>query len=187
MSVSQSYFQTLSGLFSGYFSKFVLFAFACVILKIIIEAIIQYVVGEKPLKISDIDVTINGVMYPVSYWTDIGYRPYQEDRYLALSNSTKRKSSKGKTSDKNDGRLSPKALKEKSDKQPANISIYAVFDGHGGFRCSEFCKRALCQAVINSKNYHDIHQEPTKAEDVLREAIHRFVFIVRFLCGCELI
>jgi hypothetical protein len=170
-------FQTLRNyfpsFFSGYFGKFILFTVTCVVLKIVIETIIQYVMGEKPLKISDIDINTNGVLYPVSYWTDIGYRPYQEDRYVALSNTPKKKNVKGKAGDKSSGRSSPKLSKEKGDKQPSNISIYGVFDGHGGLFCSEFCKRYLCQAVIHSKNYHDIHQEPTKAEDVLREAIHR--------------
>ena len=42
--------------------------------------------GFAPDKIEKIptDPFLNGVYYPVSYWTEKGGRPYQEDRYNAM-------------------------------------------------------------------------------------------------------
>jgi hypothetical protein len=52
--------------------------------------------------VKPVDPFINGVHYPVSYWTEKGGRPYQEDRHQEL---------KGKGSE--------------------DSSLYGVFDGKG--------------------------------------------------------
>ena len=70
------------------------------------------------------DPHVNGVFYPVSYWTEKGGRPYQEDRVSCLQ-----------------GRI------EKDS------SLYAVFDGHGGSKAAQFCKEHLLQYVATDINF----------------------------------
>eukprot|EP01039_Chlorochromonas_danica_P002129 gene2129-2323_t len=64
---------------------------------------------------------LNGVKYAVSYWTERGGRPYQEDRFHTL----------------------------KGQMGPIEASLYGVFDGHGGDKAAEYCKQNLLQAIIN--------------------------------------
>lgn len=71
--------------------------------------------GESPLKV---DPYLNGVKYPVSYWTERGGRPYQEDRYNIIK-----------------------------AKNFPEASIFGVFDGHGGYRAAQFCKENLLQSI----------------------------------------
>jgi protein phosphatase 1L len=66
----------------------------------------------------------NGVAYPVSYWSERGGRPYQEDRHQQL---------KGKGTD--------------------DSSLYGVFDGHGGAKASQFCKDFLLQTVVKDPDF----------------------------------
>jgi hypothetical protein len=69
---------------------------------------------------------LNGVVYPVSYWTEKGKRPYQEDRFHIT----------------------------KSGSHP--ISLYGVFDGHGGSRASEHCRNNLLNSLADDDNWkHD--------------------------------
>ena len=57
--------------------------------------------GEQPIKVEPF---INGVKYAVSYWTERGGRPYQEDRHQVI---------KGVGAE--------------------DSSLYGVFDGHGTY------------------------------------------------------
>ena len=157
--------------FSGYISTFISVIFICLIVKLFVEFVLQYVLpdlGVQPLKISDINIHTNGVQHPVSYWTDLGYRPYQEDRYVAISNS---KSKRGKKGDENTGKdaTSSEPAEKESEQQ---ISMYAIFDGHGGYLASEFCKRYLCQGVLEPRNIDAICDG--SAEEVLRVQIRRY-------------
>ena len=72
---------------------------------------------DKPIVV---DPHINNVHYGVSYWTERGGRPYQEDRHEEL---------KGR------GAL--------------DSSLYGVFDGHGGDKASQYCKDHLLQHILN--------------------------------------
>ena len=72
---------------------------------------------------SEVDMHINGVLYPVSYWSEKGGRPYQEDRH--------------------------QELKGASD----NCSLYGVFDGHGGSRAAQYCKECLLQHVVKDLSF----------------------------------
>jgi hypothetical protein len=65
-----------------------------------------------------VDPYMQGVRYPVSYWTEKGARPYQEDRYQALRGCA-----------------------------PTQPSLYGVFDGHGGERAAQHCKEFLLQCI----------------------------------------
>jgi hypothetical protein len=66
-----------------------------------------------------VDPFMNGVKYPVSYWTEKGGRPYQEDRFHVM----------------------------KGGPEVGNTSLYGVFDGHGGYRAAQFCKEFLLQTI----------------------------------------
>ena len=70
---------------------------------------------EPPQKV---DPFVNGVKYPVSYWTEKGGRPYQEDRHQEMKGS-------GAT----------------------DSSLYGVFDGHGGYRAAQYCKDYLLKCI----------------------------------------
>lgn len=72
-----------------------------------------------------VDPFINGVKYAVSYWTDKGGRPYQEDRYHAL----------------------------KAQMGEIDASLYAVYDGHGGDKAAEYCRKHLLPAVVNDDQF----------------------------------
>lgn len=65
-----------------------------------------------------VDPYLNGVKYPVSYWTERGGRPYQEDRYHAMKSTNN-----------------------------ADVSLYGIFDGHGGYQAAQFCREYLLQAI----------------------------------------
>eukprot|EP00607_Mallomonas_marina_P003827 CAMPEP_0182431034 /NCGR_PEP_ID=MMETSP1167-20130531/45832_1 /TAXON_ID=2988 /ORGANISM="Mallomonas Sp, Strain CCMP3275" /LENGTH=272 /DNA_ID=CAMNT_0024616883 /DNA_START=265 /DNA_END=1083 /DNA_ORIENTATION=- len=65
-----------------------------------------------------VDVS-NGTFYPVSYWTEKGGRPYQEDRVACLPG-----------------------------KMEIDSSLYAVYDGHGGAKAAQFCKDKLLKYVV---------------------------------------
>lgn len=67
---------------------------------------------------------INGVKYPVSYWSEKGGRPYQEDRHQEI---------KGVGSE--------------------DSSLYGVFDGHGGYKASQYCKDFLLQTIIRDADF----------------------------------
>lgn len=76
-------------------------------------------------KIERVNIFVNDVYFPVSYWTEKGGRPYQEDRHSEL-----------------------KGIGCKDS------SLYAIFDGHGGSGASEYCKEHLLKYVIQDPNYN---------------------------------
>ena len=84
--------------------------------------IIVYQVFFKGEKIDNefVDIHSNGVYYPVSYWTEKGGRPYQEDRHSELKGSG-----------------------------IYDSSLYAVYDGHGGYKASQYCKEYLLKFVTS--------------------------------------
>lgn len=76
-----------------------------------------------------VDPFLNDVTYPVSYWTEKGKRPYQEDRFHAM-----------------------KAQKHES-------SLYGVFDGHGGSNASQHCRDNMLFAISTDAEWEqDPHQ-----------------------------
>lgn len=76
---------------------------------------------EQTMKV---DPYLNGVKYPISYWTERGGRPYQEDRYHAMMST-------------ND----------------ANVSLYGIFDGHGGHQAAQFCRDFLLQTIAEDTDW----------------------------------
>lgn len=70
-------------------------------------------------KDSVIDLHINNVFYPVSYHSERGGRPYQEDRHHALAG----KSGTG------------------------DASLFAIYDGHGGSKAAQYCRDHLLNYV----------------------------------------
>lgn len=100
---------------------FVLYILLQVISKAIKRAWNYFRDGE--LSVENLEPYLNGVNYPVSYWTERGGRPYQEDRY--------------------------NAMKAQGDHE---TSLYGVFDGHGGYLASEHCKNFLLQSIASDAN-----------------------------------
>ena len=74
-----------------------------------------------------VDPHNNGVVHPVSYWSDMGKRNYQEDTH-----------------------------QERRGKGVKDSCLYGVFDGHGGYRASQFCKEFLLNYVVDDESFvHD--------------------------------
>lgn len=71
-----------------------------------------------------VDPFINGVKYPVSYWTEKGGRPYQEDRHHEMKGTG-----------------------------PRDSSLYGVFDGHGGAKAAQYCKESLLQTIVKDADF----------------------------------
>lgn len=71
-----------------------------------------------------VDPFSNGVKYAVSYWTERGGRPYQEDRLNMM-----------------------KGL------GAVDSSLYGVFDGHGGYKAAQYCKEVLLQSIIKDAEF----------------------------------
>ena len=69
---------------------------------------------------------LHGVYYAVSYWTEKGGRPYQEDRYAMMKGSGHKDS-----------------------------SLYALFDGHGGSKASQYCKDHLLNYIQSDVNFEN--------------------------------
>lgn len=72
---------------------------------------------------------LNDVSYPVSYWTEKGKRPYQEDRFHVVKSQTH------------------------------ESSLYGVFDGHGGFRAAQHCKDNLLFAISTDAEWESDPQQ----------------------------
>lgn len=85
-----------------------------------------------------VDPYLNDVKYAVSYWSLIGKRNYQEDRYDC-------------------GR--GKGLKDSS--------LYGVYDGHGGYRASAFCKEHMLDYIRSHENFK------TEPKQAIIEGFHR--------------
>ena len=95
---------------------FVLYILIQVMSKAIKRAWLYFLEGE----LLRVEPYLNGVKYPVSYWTERGGRPYQEDRF--------------------------NAMKANGDQE---TSLYGVFDGHGGSLASQHCKQYLLQSIAS--------------------------------------
>lgn len=106
----------LTGVFGYLFLIVLLWAILRLILLLISHFLKGYDTTEAPISI---DIHINGVSHAVSYWSERGGRPYQEDRY---------QQSKGGC---------------------PGSSLYGVFDGHGGSRASQYCKEFMLQYAVN--------------------------------------
>lgn len=76
--------------------------------------------GARQLKV---DPFLNGVIYPVSYWTERGGRPYQEDRFYMMKAAG------------------------------IDASLYGVFDGHGGHLAAQYCKEYLLQCIASDPEW----------------------------------
>lgn len=90
---------------------------------------VQYLIHN--LHTIKVDPYLNGVKYPVSYWSEQGGRPYQEDRYQTVKGSG-----------------------------AVDSSLYGVFDGHGGYRASQYCREYLLKCIINDTDFEEL---PAKA------------------------
>lgn len=77
--------------------------------------------SDRPIVV---DPFVNGVKYAVSYWTERGGRPYQEDRHNEI---------KGHGAD--------------------DSSLYGVFDGHGGYKAAQYCKEVLLQTIVKDAEF----------------------------------
>jgi len=98
------------------------------------------------------DPHVNGVYYPVSYWTERGGRPYQEDR-VAFA----------------------KGVNE------VDSSLYGVFDGHGGSCASQFCKENLLKCILEDNLFcTDVKHALKRAFHRLRFSI--FPMITLYSC-----
>ena len=67
---------------------------------------------------------LNGVYYAVDYWTERGGRQYQEDRFSMSKGS---------------GHI--------------DSSLYGLYDGHGGAKASEYCKKYLLNYIENDESF----------------------------------
>eukprot|EP01036_Dinobryon_divergens_P022153 gene22153-30389_t len=77
--------------------------------------------GDQPIKVEPF---MNGVKYAVSYWTERGGRPYQEDRHQVIKGTGAEDS-----------------------------SLYGVFDGHGGYKAAQYCKDFLLQCIVKDTEF----------------------------------
>lgn len=77
---------------------------------------------------ANMDVVVNphnnGVVYPVSYWSDPGRRGYQEDTHMEIKGRGYKDS-----------------------------SLYGVWDGHGGYRAAHFCKEFLLRYAVDDEEF----------------------------------
>lgn len=76
---------------------------------------------DQPMRV---DPFLQQVKYPVSYWTERGGRPYQEDRFQTLKGIG-----------------------------ASDSSLYGVFDGHGGYRAAQYCKEYLLNCIANDSDF----------------------------------
>lgn len=79
--------------------------------------------SNLPIKVNPF---INGVKYPVSYWSERGGRPYQEDRH-----------------------------EESKGSGAIDSSLYGVFDGHGGYRAAQYCKDYLLKCISTDADFEE--------------------------------
>lgn len=69
---------------------------------------------------------LNNVYYAVSYWTERGCRQYQEDRFSMMGG-----------------------------RGAEDCSLYALYDGHGGARASQYCNDHLLKYVESDPNFEN--------------------------------
>ncbi len=167
--------------------------FVWLILRAVIAAFVRYFRGKQgevdPYSLpigTKVDPYHNGVSYAVSYWSDMGMRPYQEDRHQEWKGPlTIAKHSK-------DGRVSKDANIDKSifarsrsistplpmtpldspsittnGRSQNYCSLFGVFDGHGGYRAAQTCKDELLQRIATDPAL------PLAPETAIRNAFFR--------------
>lgn len=101
-----------------------------------------------------VDPYMNGVTYPVSYWTEVGGRPYQEDRFYVM----------------------------KSPNTP-DTSLYGVFDGHGGYKAAQYCKEYLLQCIAADPELEASPSRAiSKSFKKYLTILFDFLFILSLLC-----
>ena len=132
----------LSNLFDGfYYNKIICAILVWGLVNYIVRAILKRKKPDSLLQIKDVNIHLNGVVYPVSYWVEIGSRKYQEDRFIcAIPNgiaNTPKSKLKRSTKEENEVLLVP--------------SLFCVFDGHGGNAASEFCKENFANYFLNEE------------------------------------
>jgi hypothetical protein len=103
---------------------FLLFLYTCV--RFVSTSLSDLLIKSIPDAQAKVDPYNNDVKYAVSYWTERGGRPYQEDRH-----------------------------DEKCGKGAVDSSLYAVFDGHGGDKAAQFCKENLLKYVKDDPSFAD--------------------------------
>ena len=77
-------------------------------------------------RITVVNQYLNNVYYAVSYWTERGCRQYQEDRFTMM---------------KGHGAV--------------DCSLYALFDGHGGSKASQYCNDHLLKYIQSDPNFEN--------------------------------
>ena len=122
-----------------FFEPFVSFKLMCaVVVWLLVNYLLRWVLKKKVsgdiFNIKDVNVNLNGVQYPVSYWTDIGIRKYQEDRFVCAIPNANTKSPKLKQKENCERLLMP--------------CLYGIFDGHGGTIAADFCKDHLPEFLL---------------------------------------
>jgi serine/threonine protein phosphatase PrpC len=127
-------------LFSGSSKYEILTSYIIVLLLLLVFARFLAILVFKLIKndyknsTQEVNLFVNDVHYAVSYWTEKGGRPYQEDRHSEL---------KGCTDDK-------ECI---IGKRIEDSSLYGVFDGHGGFNASEFCRENLLYYTLQDPDF----------------------------------
>ena len=116
---TQSLFLTISKYVGYILLIFLIWTVVRFIANSLLDLIKNY--GDQTSKVEPFS---NGVKYPVSYWSEKGGRPYQEDRHQQM---------KGVGTD--------------------DSSLYGVFDGHGGYKASQYCKDFLLQSIIKDEGF----------------------------------
>lgn len=116
-----------------------------------ISSIVSYF-GAQRLKV---DPHLNGVTFPVSYWTEKGGRPYQEDRFYMM-----------------------KANGEDS-------SLYGVFDGHGGHQAAQYCKDYLLQCIASDPDWEQSPPKAITRSFIKLVSNFISILIVVIACLCR--
>lgn len=126
-------------LFSGSSKYEILASYLIVVLSLLVlvrflaTLVFKLIKNDYKNSSEDINLFINNVHYAVSYWTEKGGRPYQEDRHCELKGCSDEKDLIGKKIE--------------------DSSLYGVFDGHGGFNASEFCKDKLLNYALQDPDF----------------------------------
>ena len=109
--------------------RLILYCIVCLVLIslffLVAKKVYEYLQGHlMPFQKEKVEPHINNVAYQVSYWTEKGGRPYQEDRHHEM---------KGVGAE--------------------DSSLYGVFDGHGGSRAAQYCKDYILQCIVKDPEF----------------------------------
>lgn len=99
-----------------------------------------------------VDPYNNGVVYPVSYWSDPGRRGYQEDTHM-----------------------------ERKGRGSKDSSLYGVWDGHGGYRAAHFCKEFLLRNAVDDEEFVQNPSEALRRSFYKTDAEFSAIARLRFL------